>query len=176
MLSLCSTDLARRSTFICLSCSASIRPPQGRLPLSRTGAHQRKQSSSKASNARKNEPRPPASPSNVSSDATAEEAKSAPTARSEQIRSPRASKSKGGLTTDGLKPYINLPQVPSTQGVQPLGKTALIINIFIQLMTSRYPTCRFLLAPPAHLCLPCLPTTHNFRSVLCPLRPRQNQV
>ena len=129
MLSFSSTDLARRSTYICLSCSGSIRPPRGRLsPASpglhgRHGAHQRKHSSSKTSNASKSEPRPPTNPAKVSPDASAEEAKPTPSSTSGRIHAPHTGGSKTGQpVVDEQKPFVNLPQVPSTQSIQPLSK------------------------------------------------------
>ncbi|MCJ1450589.1 hypothetical protein MMC28_000922 [Mycoblastus sanguinarius] len=125
MLSLYSNELARRSTWTCLSCSALSRTSQALIssPAGRSsaGIHQRKHSSSKTSSSPKDEPTAIATPS----EAPAKEAKPGIKDGVEKRSGARVSKrkSKDGIPETAGKinheMALNLPSVPSTQHLHP---------------------------------------------------------
>ncbi|KAG8526836.1 uncharacterized protein KY384_008265 [Bacidia gigantensis] len=127
MLALYSTEIARRSTWTCLACSALALGPQ-RPPIAisqRHGSppvHQRKHSSSKASNPPKHDLRALAN----ATKAPAEDQESAKHSEPQQAANSRTRKRR--LKGDSIEPLlrssgikqVTLPAVPSTQQIQPL--------------------------------------------------------
>lgn len=129
MLKSCSGELARKGTWTCLSCSTLARSSQSVIAGSKNPAsvhvHQRKHSSSKTSSSPEDEPASIPATTNAASDETkpavSSEADKAPTSR------PRRRKAKDGAVVEatgdreGHGAQLNLPYVPSTQRVHPLG-------------------------------------------------------
>ena len=126
MLSLYTNEFARRSTWTCLLCTARVTYPFMTSPEGRSSAliHQRKYSSSKAPSHLKDETGAIAAAAKTPS----EEAKSV-TSPEAADRAPgaRARKRKvkeGGqdaVARDGENARLNLPSVPSTKHIAPLG-------------------------------------------------------
>ena len=130
MLSLCSNEAARRSTWTCLSCAARSTQTLISGPNSCITApiHQRKHSSSKTSSPSKDETRSLAS----TAKAPSEEAK--PVASAHGTDKPQSTRSRrrkvkedllGAIPKDGESAHLNLPSVPSTKHIAPLGTSAL---------------------------------------------------
>ena len=127
MLALWSTEIARRGTWTCCSCSAFALGPQGLLAVPKTRKptqiHQRKHSSSKASGTTKHDARALA----TATEAPAERSKCATPAESEKTSNSRSRKRRvkeslqEPATRSSETADLNLPSVPSTQRVHPLG-------------------------------------------------------
>ena len=132
MLTLYSSEIARRSTWTCLSCSALARTSQTLIASSPSRSpariHQRKHSSSKTSSPPKDEARAIATPS----ESPATDPKSTPEENVEKRLGTRVSrrKSKVGITEIFTKKSdetaLSLPSVPSTQHLQPHGTSTMI--------------------------------------------------
>ena len=127
MLSVFPNELARRSAWTCLSCSAH-RSSQGLIASTKgptsTHHHQRKYSSSKTPNSPKHEARAITAATKV----PAEETTSAAPSEADKASSTRARKRKvkdavqDSLSRDFESTHLNLPSVPSTQRIHPLGR------------------------------------------------------
>lgn len=117
MLSRYSNELARKSTWTCISCAAATRTSQaliaGSPKQSPAHVHQRKHSSSKTSSSPKDESRAIAAPS----EAHSKKPKSA--AQDFMEKRPGSGVSRRKSNNNDLS--LNLPSVPSTGHVHPLG-------------------------------------------------------
>ena len=152
MLSFYLNDAARRGTWTCLSCSTLPVGLQTWITSSSrqlAPAHQRKHSSSKPSSS----PKDDSSVITTPSEAPAKGAKSAVKGRTEHGTSSRASRRKSKDITHGAaksrnEALLNLPSVPSTQGLKPQGKPhGYAIRLAPHVDRSRYPRRLFLLIP-----------------------------
>ena len=118
MLSRYSNELARRSTWTCISCAAATRTSQaliaGSPKRSPAHEHQRKHSSSKTSSSPKDESRAIATPSEAPS--------KKPKSAAQEIMEKRPSSGVSRRKSNNNDLSLNLPSVPSTGHVHPLGR------------------------------------------------------
>lgn len=183
MLSLFSNELARRSPWTCLSCSTLTRASQALItaPSNRSSVriHQRKNSSSKTSSPPKDEPRaittPAEAPSKETKPVAVKEgpAEKRPSTRISRRRSKDVLQEAASKKND--ESQLNLPSVPSTQHLHPIGILSSLPQPPVTQLTSipsRYSCSILLLDPPPHL-------RHNRHSsllqslsLLLPLRPQ----
>lgn len=130
-MSMCASQIVRRSPWTCLSCSTVTKTSQALINGSTilpspARIHQRKNSSSKASSPPKNEPRAITAPTEAPTQ-TAKEAKLAvknnveksPTTRASKRRVKDATQDAAVQASNGMA--VNVPSVPSTSHVHPAG-------------------------------------------------------
>ena len=118
MLSRYSNELARKSTWTCISCATATRTSQalitGSTKQSPAHVHQRKHSSSKTSSSPKDESRAIATPSEAPS--------KKPKSAAQEVMEKRPSSGASRRKSNNNDLSLNLPSVPSTGHVHPLGK------------------------------------------------------
>ena len=134
MLSLYSTELGRRTTWTCLSCSALARTPPSWTSIhqrSARGSHARRNSSSKASNSSKQYAGALSTAADADKKSLTPESSTKPPETIESLEtrtSPLSRKKSRNAEHDGQSKadyqaaQPSLPRVPSTQNVHPWGE------------------------------------------------------
>ena len=141
-MSLCSSQIIRRSPWTCLSCSSLTRTSQALIAASTSRSpariHQRKHSSSKTPSSPKDDPRAITTPTEAPTQDGPVGKDSVEKRTNTRIN---RRKPKDGLTEGAKKPgpelAMNLPSVPSTTHLHPSGVYLVpfpLLQIFIQLM------------------------------------------